>query len=200
MNARHVIAAAMLAAFGWSGVQAAPVTYEGTLTAGAPVTGSVGGFSWFLEQGAGVDFWRFSGNAGSQVTLQGLRLNANLDLALSLYAGTTTADTSLFRATSSWSGLTFLASADDEIARPSRNGDPLLANFTLPSTGTFTVAIGGALSSDAGQYPYQLTLNPAAAAPVPAPATAWLVLLGLAGGIGLRRRASAFASRAALMQ
>lgn len=198
MNKSIAISAAALAAWGWAAsASAAPVAYEGPLAAGSTVTGTAGGFAWFLEQGAGMDFWQFAGTAGSQITLQGVRLNANLDPALSLYLGSTAADASLFRATADWGGLTFLASADDEVARALRGGDPLLAGFVLPATGTYTVAIGGALSSDAGPYPYQLTLaggggsGGGAGGQVPLPATAWLLGAGLAAGLGLRWRTPA---------
>jgi hypothetical protein len=154
-----------------------------------PDTGSVGGFSWFLETGPLVDFWRFSGVAGQTVTFDVSRLNGNLDPALSFYSGITSADTSLFKASSSWGGLTFIGSLDDEHSpalTPGPGGDPF-GSFVLPTTGNYTIAIGGFDSTDAGSYPYRVTLTTAVAA-VPEPSTWAMFTLGLAGLGYLRRR------------
>jgi len=153
----------------------------GTLTLGAPVTGSVGGFSYFLDDGPNVDFWRILLNAGQSYSIRGTRLNNNLDPAFDLYFGVTTADVSQFVDQTSWGGLTLVASADDEVANPGPGGDPLLT-FVAPSTGLYTVAIGGFGSTDAGQYPYSL-------AAVPIPGTALLLVPGLVG-LGFTRRRS----------
>lgn len=162
---------------------AVPVSYEGTLQPGTSVTGSVGGFSYFLEDvSSGIDFWRFFATAAAPITLLGTRLNNNLDPAFSLYFGTTSADDSLFSASSNWGGLLFLASADDEVPNPGPGGDPLLRNFIAPFTGQYTVAIGGSLSTDAGQYPYRLGLA------VPEPATLPLAGCALFAWVVMRRR------------
>src|SRR5690349_3014840 len=99
--AASVLATASAVAF------ASPVVYDGVLVPLVPATGSVNGFSWFLGHGSQVDYWRFDGTAGQTLTLTVNRLNGNLAPALSFYSGTTTADTSLFSASSSWGGLTF---------------------------------------------------------------------------------------------
>ena len=168
---------------------AAPIVYEGVLVPSVPATGSVGGFGWFLETAGLVDFWRFAGVAGQTVTFDVARLNGNLDPALSFYSGTTSADTSLFRSGSSWGGLTFLGSLDDEHSPaliPGPGGDPF-GSFVLPTTGNYTIAIGGFDSTDAGSYPYRVTLTTAVAA-VPEPSTWAMFSLGLAGLGYLRRR------------
>lgn len=180
MKLKTLFAIAVLAAMGSTGARAAPVAYEGTLTLGAAVTGSVGGFSYFLDDGPNVDFWRILLNAGQSYSIRGTRLNNNLDPAFDLYFGVTTADTSEFIDQTSWGGLTLIASADDEVANPGPGGDPLLT-FVAPSTGLYTVAIGGFNSTDAGQYPYSL-------AAVPVPGTALLLLPGLIGLRLTRRR------------
>jgi hypothetical protein len=188
MNVRNIlVGTALTAATVIAG--AAPVAYEGVLVPSVPDTGSVGGFSWFLETGSLVDFWRFAGVAGETVTLDVSRLNGNLDPALSFYSGVTSADTSLFSASGNWGGLTFIGSLDDEHAAaltPGPGGDPF-GSFVLPSTGSYTVAIGGSNSTDAGSYPYRVTLTTAVAA-VPEPSTWAMFTIGLAGLGYLRRR------------
>jgi hypothetical protein len=188
MNVRNIlVGTALTAAAVIAG--AAPVAYEGVLVPSVPDTGSVGGFSWFLETGSLVDFWRFAGVAGETMTLDVSRLNGNLDPALSFYSGVTSADTSLFSASGNWGGLTFIGSLDDEHAAaltPGPGGDPF-GSFVLPSTGSYTVAIGGSNSTDAGSYPYRVTLTTAVAA-VPEPSTWAMFTIGLAGLGYLRRR------------
>ena len=83
--------------------------------------------------------------------------------------------------------MQFLASADDEVDPPAGPfGDPLLSFFTLPSTGNYTIAIGGAGSEGEGPYRYSLSVQAAA---VPEPETWTMLLVGscLLGG-WLRRR------------
>ncbi|MEO8938168.1 MAG: hypothetical protein ABI277_13435 [Burkholderiaceae bacterium] len=121
----------MPAASGWTTAQAAHVPYEGTLASGAQATGTVDGFSWFLDQDANVDYGRFQGNAASTATLFGRRLDGNLDPVLGLYFGTTTADTSQFVSEIDWGGLLFPGSLDDERPAsilPGPNGDPSAAS------------------------------------------------------------------------
>jgi PEP-CTERM motif-containing protein len=188
MNIRNGLAGSVLAA-ATIVAGAAPVAYEGVLVPSVAATGSVGGFSWFLETAGLVDFWRFSGVAGQTVTFDVGRLNGNLDPALSFYAGTTSADSSLFRSSSDWGGLMFIGSLDDEhgpALTPGPGGDPF-GSFVLASTGNYTVAIGGFDSTDAGSYPYRLTMTTAVAA-VPEPSTWAMFSIGLAGLGYLRRR------------
>ena len=169
--------------------QAAPVAYSGTLVSGVAGNGSAGGFSWFLDQGAGISFWQFVASAADVVTLRVDRLNGNFDPALSFYRGTTSADTSAFNSAGNWGGLTFLSSLDDErppFMTPGPNGDPF-GTFTIATTGVYTVAVGGSGSTDAGAYPFRITLTTQVAA-VPEPETAALFALGLAAIAGLRRR------------
>src|SRR3954468_7225745 len=115
MNLKVLVVGAMLFLAGWSNGHAVPITYEGSLTSSVPVTGSVGGFSYFLEEAESVDFWRFSAVAGQTLNIAGIRLDQALDPALSLYFGLTFADRSLFLNDASWGGLVFLAAADDEV-------------------------------------------------------------------------------------
>jgi hypothetical protein len=167
---------------------AVSVVYQGALVSGVPATGSAGGLSWFLDQGAGVQYWSFTvAPAGANVTLAVDRLNANFDPGLSLYAGQTSADTSAFQSGGSWGGMSYVGSLDDEHApfmSPGPNGDPF-GTFTLNTGGVYTVAVGGSLSTDAGAYPYRITMT---LAPVPEPTAALMLAAGLAALAGLRSR------------
>lgn len=170
-----VLVAVAVLLFLMSGVApASPVIYKGTLTLKVPVTGSVSGFGWFDDDATNVDFWVFTGTSGDHVNIRGTRLDAALDLSLSLYLGVTSADEALFVHDASWGGLTLLARADDEIEVRGPFGDPLLSDFVLPFTGNYTIAIGGFASASEGPFPYSLSVIGA----VPAPATVWLLVLG----------------------
>ena len=180
MNTRTWVAGAAFAAASACAF-AAPVAYEGVLSPAVPVTGQVGGFSWFLDVGTGVDYWQFAGQAGQTVSFTVDRLNANLDLGLSFYSGITSADTSQFSANGNWGGLTFIGSLDDErppSMMPGLGGDPS-GSFVLPSSGNYTVVVGGGNSTDAGAYPYRLTM--AVAAPIPEPPLWAILAIGLVG-------------------
>ena len=191
MNIRHHVlgsALALASACAWS----ATVVYEGVLVPSVPATGQVGGFGWFLDNGSLVDYWRFAGVAGQTVSFSVDRLNGNLDPALSFYRGITSADTSLFASGASWGGLTFLGSLDDEkpaALTPGPAGDPS-GSFVLASPGDDTVVVGGANRTDAGAYPYRLTMT-ATAAPIPEPSVWAMFGLGLAAVGVLRRRKKA---------
>jgi hypothetical protein len=187
MKLRSLLLASSLATAALA-AHAAPIAYEGTLAPGATQSGTVGGFSWFLNQGDGVDFWQLSATAGTSVTLRVDRLNGNLDPALSFYRGTTSADTSAFDSGASFGGLTFIGSLDDEnppFTTPGGfTGDPF-GTFAIATTGLYTVAVGGGDSTDGGAYPYQITLSVAA---VPEPSIVLLMAMGLTASLFVRRR------------
>ncbi|HLU77753.1 MAG TPA: alpha/beta hydrolase domain-containing protein [Burkholderiales bacterium] len=187
MFAKALATTVLFLALATPAVEAAPVSYEGTIAPGTTVGGSVGGFSWGDEDGAGVDYWRFSGSVGDVITLEGLRIDPALDPAFSLYFGITDADDSEFLADADWGGLQFLTFADDEIDNDGPGGDPLLEGFVLPFSGDYTVVLGGFLSDDEGPYAYSLSL---AVEPtgVPEPGTALLLLGGIGALLWHRRK------------
>ena len=158
------------------------LSYQGTLTTVAPVTGTVGGFGWVDDEGSEVDFWQFTAVAGNVLNISATRLVEALDPAFTLYFGTSTASDSAFVHNASFGGLTFLAIANDEIANPGPFGDPLLSLFRVPFTGSYTLAVGGDGSENFGPYGYSLRLQA-----VPVPATLLLALTGLLC-LGYRRR------------
>lgn len=161
---------------------AAEVVYAGDLTPAAQ-TGSAGGYSWFLDDGAGVEFWRLFASAGSAITLRVDRLEAGFDPALSIYSGLTTADTSEFLSYGDWGGLSYIDYLDDEnpaFVAPGPAGDPY-GSFVAPVTGFYTVVVGGSLSMDNGPYAYSISA-------VPEPQTALMLGLGIAVVSLLRRR------------
>lgn len=170
-----------------------PITYDGTLTLDNWVTGTTTGYSWVDEIGSDVGFWKFQGTAGGTVNLVGRRLDGELDLVFSLYSGLTTAYEEDFLNDSSFGGLTWLAMGDDELPHPGPYGDPALLNYTLPTTGWYTIAIGGYESDGYGPYDYKLAMlsDPPDIGGVPVPAAVWLLGSGLLGLLGLRKKFSA---------
>ncbi len=187
MNMRHMSAAAGLAV-AMAATHAAPVAYEGVLVSGVTSGGEVSGYGWFLDEGADVDYWSFSAQAGDVVTLSVDRLSGNLDPALSLYRGTTAADTNQFNSSGDWGGMSFVASLDDEKAAflppPLPSGDPY-GVFHVATAGSYTVVVGGSNSSDGLSYPYRIDLS---VTPVPEPAVLGLFAAGLMALLPIVRR------------
>jgi len=168
------------------------ITYEGTLTLDNWATGTTTGRSWTDEIGSEVGFWSFYGNVGDTVHLVGHRLDGELDLVFSLYSGLTTADEEDFNNDYDFGGLTYLNDGDDELPPylPGPYGDPALLYCTLPTTGWYTIAIGGYESDGDGPYDYKLAMlsDPPGANGVPVPAAVWLLGSGLLGLLGLRKK------------
>ena len=187
MNMRHLSAVAGLVLV-MAAAHAAPVAYEGVLVSGVTSGGEISGYGWFLDDGANVDYWSFSAQAGDVVTLSVDRLSGNLDPALSLYRGTTAADTSQFNSGGDWGGMTFIGSLDDEksafLPPPIPSGDPY-GVFSIGATGSYTVVVGGSNSSDGLSYPYRIDLS---ITPVPEPAMFVLFAAGLIALLPIARR------------
>lgn len=182
MKLKHLLAVAALGLMGHSALWAAPIQYTGNLSYKTSGTGTIGGFGFFDDDATEVDFWTFTALPGYLlVSISATRLDLDLDPALSLYFGTTTADTSLFRHDASFGGMQLIATADDEVPSPGPFGDPLLRRFTLPFAGTYTIAVGGSESDDLGPYRYSILV-------VPEPGTLALLLPALLVGWQMQRR------------
>lgn len=134
-------------------VGAAAVPYEGELTSSVPRSGTVGGFSWLLDIGTEVDFWRIHADAGQFINIAVTRETDGLIPAFTLYLGTTDADPAAFRHQESWGGLTFLLL---EPVVPAAAGDPIVLNYQVAATGAYTLAVGGLFSTSPGQGNYDV--------------------------------------------
>ena len=170
---------------------AANISYEGELPFFTTVSGQVSGSGLRTGDAAGTDFWFFRGNAGANLDfILGSRVDPGLDMEFALYKGFTSADQSEFRSPDDggFGGLKLLAIADDEInVANGPFGDPLLMNFVLPTTGLYTLAVGGSFSDGMGPFGYGLTLA-ASPVPIPLPAAVWLFGAGALGVLGVRRK------------
>jgi hypothetical protein len=191
MKIKLLLGIAAIAFMAQASVQAAPIVYSGTLTPNGPgATGNTGPFTVFdpLDTPPSA-FYSFMGQAGKVLEINVRRLNPNLDPYLSLYSGLITAGTdySLYDPFGSFDGVTFVASADDEIDVPGPFGDPLL-RIILPTTGQYTIAIGGAASDCPGGvcppagYPFAVGVQ------IPEPSTIPLMIAALAGIGWIARR------------
>jgi hypothetical protein len=169
-----------------SGAHAA--LYSGDVSAGGNYSGvTTRNDAWAQENpvsGAEVNFWSFSGTAGQQITLTISSLSNDFDAAVSVYSGMLSSEFELivpgFDNDTDFASLDFLASTTIY----GTSGNDALLSFILPSTGTYTFAVGGEsfLSFD-DSYSYNMNVEA-----VPVPAAAWLFGSAVAGLVGLRRR------------
>ncbi len=188
--------------------QAAPVVYEGTLSLGGTLTGS-------LKEGnvtdpAQWDLWRFSAPAGRMIELTVRRLSGAMDPLMGLWSGleadtddyanppdlpgrisagtATVADTGLSR-----DGLlsSNIGSGDDQLTPgvPGPFGDPRIT-LSLSVSGDYTVAVadwGWSLGfATPRDFSYSIGLRDIT--PVPLPGSMLLLLAGLLFLLGLGRR------------
>lgn len=181
---------ALLALLAAGSASAITISYEGDLTPrGGAGSGAVPTLSGWVEAAGGeVDFWRFFGQAGRELSVIVATADPDLAPGLSLYLGTTTALEFEFLNDAGFGGLTFLAAA----SAPGPGGSAVLADFVLPHTGLYTLAVGGATPpfladpAAAGPFAYQIAV-------VSLPASLWLIsplLLAVPGvwGGGQKRR------------
>lgn len=172
----------------------AALEYSGSLNNGNVGFGSLSSQSGWLESdGFNVDFWSFSGSAGETVSL--FAWSEATDIAFSLYTGEPELDPFLnaFSNNSDWDEFPFGSGQYlfEFVALSSAPGDETLLDFILPSSGLFTLAIGGEvpgyLVEGEGPFAYSLQLV-RQVAEVPLPGAGWLMLSGLAGLALVRRR------------
>jgi len=189
-------------------IQAAPVVYDGTLSLGGSLAGS-------LKEGnvtdpAQWDLWRFSAPAGRVIELTVQRINGAMDPLMGLWLGLE-ADTDNYAkpadlpakisagtATIVDTGLgrdslhnTQIGSGDDQIPPPVPGpfGDPQIT-LALSVTGDYTVAVadwGWSLGFGTPRdFNYVIGLRDIT--PVPLPASVLMLLTGLLFLLGLARR------------
>lgn len=185
------ILAGLLLAGAATTANAVPIMFEGDLTDGAVHNGAV-----VQTSGIGApdvwDFWTFSANAGDNITVTALRLEAGLDTGFSIWFGTEDDTTDYTSISGNGASSTFIAFADDDLPNPGPFGDPQHA-FVAANTGIYTVAVVSVLSDTCGtdqlcDYTIQVI---GSTATIPEPGTLALFGLGLAGlGFARRKRAA----------
>lgn len=188
---KNIFAAAVCALVVSSASHAA--LYAGDISAGGSYSGAVTrNDAWVQENpvsGDEVNFWSFSGYAGNRfsVTITSTDNGFDtLDAAISLYSGSLTSEFELivpgFDADGDFAGLTFLGSTP---VFGSAGNNAFLLDFLLPTSGVYTLAIGGeSFLSFADSYGYQMQV----VNEVPVPAAVWLFGSALVGLVGATRR------------
>lgn len=125
-------------------------------------------------------YFSFDGVAGEQVFITGRRVNGELDVAFGVWDGLEADTSDYFDIFSDSLNFTLIAFADDELppAVPGPFGDPT-ASFTLPITGSYSVAFTSFLSADP-TAPFDFTVQREVPGPLPA--------LGAAAAFGFSRK------------
>ncbi len=164
--------------------------YQGDVTGGGTFFGSTTrNDAWSWENpidGDELNFWSFSGQAGDTVTLSVFSLSNGFDAAISVYSGQLTSEFQLivpgFSNSGDFAGLGYIGGSPFY----GTAGNDALLTLLLPTTGVYTIAVGGEsfLSFDSS-YDYRLEVDVQA---VPLPAAAWLFGSGVLGLATLRRR------------
>ena len=172
-----------------------PLTYEGQIFDSVSVTGDVSRRS--VRNAKKWDYWCFEGNEGDEVSITLDRTSSSMDPTVALYEGLGTTYSGLsYSRRRSTSELTWLAGDDDSgsdsPAGPYRNS--LIADFTLPTNGAYTIAVMDSCGSRCGPWSYELALAGSGGAlggggtEVPEPATLGMLVVGaVALGVVQRR-------------
>ena len=173
-----IFAVLYLFAFALPQAGAAPITYIGELFDGDVVTGGVPLRS--IGSPELWDYYSFYATAGDAPIIHADRLTSAMDPAMTLFFGTTADSAGLSASGSTQPGMTYLMFADDNNGIPHGVGgpwaDPIIAGYTLPSTGYYTLAVYDFIGMGQGPAVYDLHIDGISSIPAPA-----AILLG---GIG----------------
>lgn len=172
---------------------AAAITYQGNLASGVTATGDVPHNSY--ANAANWDYWLFAGNAGDVITITVNRTSGQMDPGVNLYSGQGADSAGLgFSVGNSADGLLALLAHDDDSGSNTPAGpfaNALINNFTLTSTGLFTVAVFDVLGNGQGPWTYGVTVR-GATGTIPEPGSFALAGLALGGlMLGARKKQAA---------
>jgi PEP-CTERM motif len=153
---------------------AVPITYLGTITSNATVSGVNTQDPFLFDEPVGADYWRYVAPAGATVVVDGNRSAGHYDMALWVFAGVFT-DTSQFLGPFDQFTPGFVARFDDETAPNLAGpfGDPQ-GSFLATAGGVYTLVVTNNISDDDLPNPYTLTVRT-----VPEPGTMLLIGAGL---------------------
>lgn len=192
MNMMNKLLAATACTLALSGTANAAL-YSGDITSGGLFQGLVTrNDAWAQENpvsGDEINFWTFSGVAGQVLSISVTSLfnvdGDKLDAAISIYSGVLNSEFELlmpgFDNDADFAGLAYLTGSP---TWGTAGNDVAVLDFVLPTSGLYTIAIGGEgfLSFD-DDYGYEMNVSA-----VPVPAAVWLFGSGLAGLLAMRRR------------
>jgi hypothetical protein len=158
----------------------APISYTGTNICEGQVysgTAVAGGIS----NSAVWDYYSFNGTAGDIVTITVERTgNCFMDPAFSLFFGTT-GNSDGVTDDNGGPSMQFLAFQDDDFLNciiADCFSDPILSNYVLPFTGTYTVAVYDFISCGGDPLTYDLTIQ-GISCPIPTMSEWGLIILAL---------------------
>lgn len=177
---------ALIVALALSNLTAAQVI-TGDVTGGGTVTGTVtSSNAWITANaidGEMVNFWTLSGNAGDRLSL--IVTSADIEFGVSVYRGVVDQMELLidsFNNAGDFGDNSFIAGTNPATGAI---GTTLL-DVLLPTSGTYTIAVGGEAGFVLdGNYDYEMQV---AVAAVPLPAAVWLFGSALFGLFRLQRR------------
>jgi hypothetical protein len=138
-----------------------PISYLGVLCGTGSLT-AVHASKSSIGNSALWDYYSFYGNAGDVIILDGDRVSCEMDLAFSLFYGTTNDNTGVTYF-SGGPNMSFVAFGDDQTAPACAPAcfsfyDPYI-NLALPSTGYYTIGVFDYASGGCSAAPYTYILN-----------------------------------------